>query len=113
MKTVPEPADVTLTVTARVQHLCPHVDEIDHGAVSVTWSTDGATFELHALRDYLASWASTRISHESLTDTIRAELAATPGVHLLAVHSSWETAGMDVSVTSKEAPDSVSGKSVR
>jgi len=93
---VPTSADVRMAVTAEVQHLCPFVDEVDNGTVTVTWRTNGATFELHSLREYLSGFKDSEIAHEMLTDRIRHDLSVTQGVHLLSVESTWDTAGMEV-----------------
>lgn len=37
-RTVPEDRAVTVTARGPLSHQCPHVDEDDHGTVSVTWT---------------------------------------------------------------------------
>jgi len=93
---VPTTAGVRMTVTADVQHLCPFVNEVDNGAVTVTWQANGATFELHSLRDYLNGFKNSEISHEMLTDRILRDLSTTQGVEIVSVESTWDTAGMEV-----------------
>lgn len=94
--TVPVDADVHMTATCSVTHLCPFKDEVDRGGVTVKWSTNGRTFELHALAAYLQAFAEERISHEDLTDRFRRTLAFAPGVTGVEVTTVWETAGMGV-----------------
>lgn len=94
--TVPNTNDVTMTVTAPLKHLCPFVDEIDDGTIEITWAVDGATFELHALADYLRGFKDSRLSHEEITDAIRHDLSCVPGVQLVSAVSTWTTAGMEV-----------------
>lgn len=101
---VPSTAEVRMTVTAEVQHLCPFVNEVDNGTVTVTWRTNGATFELHSLREYLNGFKNSEISHEMLTDLIRHDLAVTQGVEVLAVESTWDTAGMEVMCSTSPTP---------
>lgn len=96
MKTVPSSADVTVTATGPIVHLCPHVDEIDYGHITITWRVEGQTFELHALAEYLRGFRKSRISHEEITDRIRHDLSVVDGLALLAVETTWKTAGMEV-----------------
>lgn len=102
--TVESAADVTMTVTAPVQHLCPFVDEVDDGTVTISWRVDGATFELHALAEYLRGYKDARLSHEDITDRIRHDLSAPPGVELLTVESTWTTAGVEVTCSTSPTP---------
>lgn len=97
--TVPCDARVTMHVTVPVTHLCPYADEVDRGVVEIRWTTAGATLELHALADYLAGYATDRISHEALTDSVQAALEALPGISDVHVLTRWETAGAEVVVT--------------
>jgi NADPH-dependent 7-cyano-7-deazaguanine reductase QueF len=97
--TVPVEANVRLSVTASIQHLCPFVQEVDNGTVTVAWDTEGWTFELHALRAYLNTFVDREISHEDLTDEIRAELNSHHGINNVTIGSTWRTAGMEVVVT--------------
>lgn len=96
--TVATSAQATMSATAPIQHLCPFVDEVDNGTITLTWDTRGATFELHALRDHLASYQGMKISHEDLTARIGKELSVA-GVALRAVVTSWRTAGMTITCT--------------
>ena len=89
-------SDVTMSTTAPVEHLCPFVDEVDYGTVTIVWFANGSTFELHALRTYLDGFKDSRLSHEELTDRVRHDLSVLPGVELIRVESTWETAGMEV-----------------
>lgn len=94
--TVPVEANVRLAATATIQHMCPFVQEVDNGNVTIAWDADGWTLELHALRAYLNTFQDREISHEELTDEIRAEVASHHGINNVAVESSWRTAGMEV-----------------
>lgn len=94
--TVPIEADVRMTATAAIQHMCPFVQEVDNGTIAVSWRANGWTLELHALRDYLNSFHDREISHEELTEEIRAELSGRHGIEELTVKSTWKTAGMEV-----------------
>lgn len=95
--TVPIEADVTMTTTAEIQHMCPFVQEVDNGTITVSWRADGWTFELHALRSYLDTFHNREISHEELTNEVRAELSGHYGIEEVTVSSAWRTAGMEVS----------------
>lgn len=97
-------ADVTMTAGIAVAHLCPFKDEVDNGWVTITWRCDGATLELHALADYLRGFKDARLSHEEVTDRIRHDLAATPGVELVSVETTWGTAGMEVKCVTTPTP---------
>lgn len=94
--TVPIEATVTMTTTADIQHMCPFVNEVDNGKVTIGWATEGWTFELHALRAYLNTFQEREVSHEDLTDEIRAELSGHHGINNVTVNTSWRTAGMEV-----------------
>jgi NADPH-dependent 7-cyano-7-deazaguanine reductase QueF len=104
VKTVSAPAAVNMSITAPAQHLCPFVNEVDAGTVTISWETAGATFELHSLRAYIESFTEAEISHEELTDTIRNVLSEAPGITSFAVQSSWTTAGMEVTCSSSPTP---------
>jgi len=95
---VPAEAPVRVTVTGALQHLCPHVEEVDHGAVEVAWTCAGGTLELHSLRKYLDSYAQQRISHEELTHLLREDLAGVSGITDVRVITTWTTAGLSVHV---------------
>lgn len=101
-RTVPEPAVVTVTATGPLTHRCPHVDEVDTGTVTVTWTTAGQTIELHSLRAWLDSFADVRTSHEAITAGIETALQL-PGIVDVAVETTWTTAGMAVAATSPNA----------
>jgi NADPH-dependent 7-cyano-7-deazaguanine reductase QueF len=85
-----------MTTTADIQHMCPFVQEIDNGTITVSWDTAGWTFELHALRAYLNTFQDREISHEDLTNEVQLELAGHYGIGNVSVSSSWRTAGMEV-----------------
>ena len=93
---VPIEANVTLATTADIQHMCPFVNEVDNGTVRITWDADGWTLELHSLRAYLNTFHDREISHEELTDEIRAEIGSRHGINNVKVESTWRTAGMEV-----------------
>lgn len=95
---VPEEAPVRVTITSAMRHLCPHVDEVDNGTVTLAWTCAGQTLELHSLAAYLQSFAGERISHEELTRQLQADLATLHGIADVAVTSAWATAGMAVDV---------------
>lgn len=97
LRPVPAPPEsVTMTVTAPLRHLCPFVEEVDNGQVTITWSTAGKTLELHALAGYLQGFAAMEVSHEALTDELRHDLEGVPGIYAVDVTTTWETAGMGV-----------------
>lgn len=79
-------------------HVCPFRDETDHGQIEVAWTTDGCTLELHALRAWLAGFATDRITHEDITGDIQDHLAALPGIIDVRVVTTWDTAGATVEV---------------
>lgn len=101
--TAPTQAEVRVRITLPIQHLCPFVPEVDHGTITVAWNTYGQTFELHLLKYYLQSFADTKISHEDLSEKIQKELAAYPGIRKVSVETTWDTAGMDVLVSTGQA----------
>jgi NADPH-dependent 7-cyano-7-deazaguanine reductase QueF len=98
LEIVDEPADVDVCVTATLVHRCPHVPEVDAGEVRIGWRCAGKTVELHSLAGYLASWEAQAVSHEDVTEQIRADLAALEGIENVGVSSAWTTAGMAVTV---------------
>ena len=102
--TVPIEASVRLTTTAGIQHLCPFVNEVDNGSITIGWTADGWTLELHALRTYLNTFHDREISHEELTAEIRAELSTHHGVRDVTVTSTWRTAGMEVLCSTSQTP---------
>lgn len=94
---VPDSSDVTITVTSPLRHLCPHKDEVDNGTITVIWRCNGATFELHSLRELYKGFKGSAISHEQLTDRIRHDLStASPLIDVISVSTWWTTAGMEV-----------------
>ncbi len=103
-KLVPTDANVTLGAKATIQHLCPFVQEVDNGNIAVTWDTDGWTFELHSLRAYLKSFTNREISHEDLTEEVRAELSSHHGVKSVTVTTTWRTAGMEINCSTSPTP---------
>jgi NADPH-dependent 7-cyano-7-deazaguanine reductase QueF len=89
MRNIPSNARVLVRVTAPVSKRCPFVDEIDVGTVTLTWSTDGKTAELHALREWLDTFKDRAISHEDFTREVADRLNGQ-------AESTWMTAGMEV-----------------
>jgi NADPH-dependent 7-cyano-7-deazaguanine reductase QueF len=103
-RTVPVETKVRVSTTAPLQHLCPFVHEVDNGNVTILWDTDGWTFELHSLRDYLNTFSKREISHEDLTAELRAELQNHHGINNVTVETTWRTAGMEVQCSSWPIP---------
>lgn len=98
-------ADVEVSATFPVRHLCPFVDEVDDGTVTINWACSGSTFELHNLAAYLSDWADSTLTHEAITDRIAHDLAtASPGIQLVAVTTTWATAGGSITVTAQIGP---------
>lgn len=97
---VPVEANVKMSTTADLQHMCPFVHEVDNGSITIGWDTDGWTFELHALRAYLNTFSDREISHEELTQEIRHELNGHHGINNVTVSTAWRTAGMEVTCVS-------------
>jgi NADPH-dependent 7-cyano-7-deazaguanine reductase QueF len=95
--TVPCDAATRVTAAAPVTHLCPHVDEVDEGTVSIAWTTAGATLELHSLAAHLRTYAGQRISHENLTAQV-ADALTLPGITDVTVTARFTTAGLAVEV---------------
>lgn len=107
MKTVtivPVEANATLTATADIQHLCPFVNEVDNGTVTITWKAEGWTIELHSLRAYLNTFHDREISHEELTEEVRAELNSHHGISIETVNTTWRTAGMGIKCSTWQIP---------
>ena len=97
---VPSSYGHAVTVTAPIRHLCPFVDEVDEGHLTVAWVTSGATVEAHSLASYLAAWASIRISHEDLVGLIAQDLSTLAGIDVVKVEARFVTAGMTFDVAS-------------
>lgn len=105
------PADSQATVTAGglVSHLCPFVDEADHGTVTITWRCNTSTVELHSLAAYLGGFTDRRIGHEDLVEEVFQHLRdAAPGVSVRSVTARFTTAGLGVEV-SRAVPDHTVG----
>lgn len=104
-------ADDTVTVTAhaQVKHLCPFKEEIDTGTVTIVWTCNGFTIELHSLADYLTAFTTQPISHEDLTALIAADLQTVGrGITINSVTTRFTTAGLTVEV-SRAVPDHTVG----
>lgn len=95
--TMPDRSDVTMTVTGPLVHMCPVVDEVDEGTITIAWRVKGETYELHSLAEYLRGWAGSHLAHEQITDRIRHDLSVVVGIELVSVETTWLTAGMEVS----------------
>lgn len=90
---VPCRAQVRASYAAALVKRCPFIDEVDVGRVEVEWSTNGHTFELHALAHWLGRFAGLRLSHEDVTEGIRGALVAAGGGILdVRVVTRWRTA---------------------
>lgn len=100
--TVEDASDVTVTVVGPLTHLCPHVDEVDTGTIEITWTAQGETYEFHSLAEYLAGFADTRMSSEAITDRIRHDLSVVPRIKLVSVTTTWDTAGLAVTVAARQ-----------
>lgn len=83
---------VRTIVTGPIVHLCPHVDEVDHGTVTLDF--DGEASELHALRGRIEAFRNETITHEALTQVLADEFGAT-------VTTQWRTASLDVTVVAE------------
>lgn len=96
---VPANPNIIMTVTSPVQHYCPFVDEVDNGAIVLTWVTSDSTIELHSLATFLGHYADQKISHEDLVDEVFDCLEAlSPHIILRSVTARFTTAGIDVEV---------------
>jgi NADPH-dependent 7-cyano-7-deazaguanine reductase QueF len=84
--------------------MCPFVNEVDNGTITITWEADGWTLELHSLRAYLSTFQDREISHEELTEEIRAELSTHHGINEVTVNTNWRTAGMEVRCCTSPTP---------
>jgi NADPH-dependent 7-cyano-7-deazaguanine reductase QueF len=90
---------VRVTVSCDITHLCPYADEVDHGTVQITWTTDGETIELHSLTAWLQALATEKASHEEITACIRKHIeSAAFRIIDVRVATRWETAGFRVEV---------------
>jgi NADPH-dependent 7-cyano-7-deazaguanine reductase QueF len=89
---------VRVTVTGPITHLCPHVDEVDEGEVTIGWRTSGKTFELHSLAAHLRTYATQRISHEDLVAALRGDLKGL-GCFDIDVSVRFTTASLTVGAT--------------
>jgi NADPH-dependent 7-cyano-7-deazaguanine reductase QueF len=91
-----------VSATGPLVHRCPVVPEVDAGEVTVSWTVGEFTVELHALTAYLASWADQAISHEEITEQIRADLdEGLEGIDDVQVETRWRTGGLAVVVRSR------------
>lgn len=97
-------AQVAMSYTTPLTHLCPFVDEIDNGTVTITWATAGATLELHALAAWLGEFRTDRMSHEDITESIHDALDDLPGITDVQVITRWSTAGGQVEVVRRGVP---------
>jgi NADPH-dependent 7-cyano-7-deazaguanine reductase QueF len=104
VKVVPIEATARMRVTSPLRHLCPFVNEVDNGEVTIGWDAEGWTFELHSLRAYLNTFAEREISHEELTEELRAELSTHHGIEAVKVETNWTTAGMGVTCSTSRTP---------
>lgn len=92
-----EARGMTAAATMPLTHLCPFVEEVDHGSVTLEWRVENRTLELHSVRDWLATFAAVKVSHEQLTGDLY-DLLLNLGLTGLAVTTRWETAGGTVTV---------------
>lgn len=100
LELVTAPSRVTVEVITSIAHMCPYRAERDEGTITISWLCDGDTFELHSLAAYLDTWATLRISHESLVASIKHDLE--PLIPEVSVEAVFSTAGMDVHVKAGE-----------
>lgn len=99
-KLVPADAAATVTATSQIRHLCRFKNEVDDGTVTVVWTCDGATIELHSLAEYFASFAEVLTSHEELVARIGEDLDALgDDIIVRSVTVRFTTAGIDVEAT--------------
>lgn len=96
LTTVMAPHGIAMRITAPLTHVCPYRDEVDEGTVTITWETEGRTFELHALREWLGRWKDSKISHEHLTSALKYDLNVPDGLTVVLVSTKWNTAALDV-----------------
>lgn len=104
VETVDDSSDVSLTATGDIRHRCPHRNEIDRGRVAITWRVLGKSYELHSLAEYLRAFADSVLSHEQVTDRIRHDLSVAEGIELVAVKTTWNTAGLEVQCATSQTP---------
>src|SRR4051812_20574369 len=102
---VPCRARVAVRVTGPLRHRCPYRRETDLGTVTIDWTTDGHTLELHGLRAWLDLHTTMVISHEEITARLRRWLSERPGVADVEVYTSWVTAGLSVIISDTRATD--------
>lgn len=98
LRTVATADRVEVATTRKFRHLCPYMDEIDNGVITIRWVADGHTIELHSLAAYLDYWAERKVSHEHVTATVRDALSLLEGIAQVEVSTEWATAGMRVTV---------------
>lgn len=98
LNVVPESAPSRITITGQLVHQCPHVNETDNGTVTISWTCNGETLELHGLAQYLASFRGVPVTHETITEQIRGDLAAIDGIEDVTVSTTWTTAQLAVRV---------------
>jgi NADPH-dependent 7-cyano-7-deazaguanine reductase QueF len=87
---------VTVAATFPLVKRCPFRDETDRGAVEITWTTLGQTFELHELAAFLAEGKGQEISHEDITHRLAEALDGHDGLIVETVTTRWTTAGGEV-----------------
>lgn len=90
-------APATVAAHSSATHLCPYRDEVDVGTVEVVWEAGEQTIELHSLGEWLDSLATMKVSHEEYTHHVREQLERL-GLPIKRVSTTWQTAGMDVTV---------------
>lgn len=99
MELVPVDSQATVTTGGLVNHLCPHVDEADHGFITISWRCGTSTIELHSLAAYLKGFDDRRISHEDLVEEIFQHLRdAAPGIAVVSVAARFTTASLGVEI---------------
>jgi NADPH-dependent 7-cyano-7-deazaguanine reductase QueF len=98
-----------VTVKGELNHRCPFADEADYGDVAITWTTTAVTVELHSLRAWLDTWTRIAISHEALIQAV-ASAVAELGVANVSVEATYETAGMEVTVSAVPHPANELGR---
>lgn len=97
MKNVASAKRIKVAAKGSITHRCPHVNEVDHGWIEITWSTDdGQTIELHSLREYLDTFADQAISHEELVNEVH--VWTSQHVPDVEVRAGFITAGLEVAV---------------
>lgn len=102
MRTVTVPITVqSVTMEMPVEHLCPFVDEVDLGELTIWFEPLLKTVELHAASRWVRRYQRITISHEDLVDEVLTWIVKTVKPAAAAVHGKFVTADIKIDVVAR------------